>query len=102
MCGLQLYDIQHVHEHCIHVHGLPSGIATLKPRPTITLDKDTAFACPDLKNFEDMGMEGKKLAVKSVYTQSIAKQVFVSFNGCLLYTSPSPRDRQKSRMPSSA
>ena len=26
----------------------------------------------------------------------------VQFNGCLLYTSPSPRDRQKSRMPSSA
>ena len=26
----------------------------------------------------------------------------VSFNSCLLYTSPSPRDRQKSRMPSSA
>ena len=24
------------------------------------------------------------------------------FIGCLLYTSPSPRDRQKSRMPSSA
>ena len=23
-------------------------------------------------------------------------------SGCLLYTSPSPRDRQKSRMPSSA
>ena len=26
----------------------------------------------------------------------------VSWRGCLLYTSPSPRDRQKSRMPSSA
>ena len=26
----------------------------------------------------------------------------VSANYCLLYTSPSPRDRQKSRMPSSA
>src|SRR5678810_946497 len=25
-----------------------------------------------------------------------------SISGCLLYTSPSPRDRQKSRMPSSA
>ena len=25
-----------------------------------------------------------------------------SFSGCLLYTSPSPRDRQKYRMPSSA
>ena len=24
------------------------------------------------------------------------------FDACLLYTSPSPRDRQKSRMPSSA
>ena len=28
--------------------------------------------------------------------------VFLSLNTCLLYTSPSPRDRQKSRMPSSA
>ena len=28
--------------------------------------------------------------------------VGISNNGCLLYTSPSPRDRQKSRMPSSA
>ena len=27
---------------------------------------------------------------------------FVDKNNCLLYTSPSPRDRQKSRMPSSA
>ena len=26
----------------------------------------------------------------------------VLYNPCLLYTSPSPRDRQKSRMPSSA
>ena len=28
--------------------------------------------------------------------------VFTRFPDCLLYTSPSPRDRQKSRMPSSA
>ena len=28
--------------------------------------------------------------------------IAVIFWGCLLYTSPSPRDRQKSRMPSSA
>ena len=26
----------------------------------------------------------------------------MEYNTCLLYTSPSPRDRQKSRMPSSA
>ena len=30
------------------------------------------------------------------------KDVFDDYNICLLYTSPSPRDRQKSRMPSSA
>ena len=38
--------------------------------------------------------------------QSHMKHVFVQetpqLKGCLLYTSPSPRDRQKSRMPSSA
>ena len=28
--------------------------------------------------------------------------LFYNIKGCLLYTSPSPRDRQKSRMPSSA
>ena len=28
--------------------------------------------------------------------------ILIIFLGCLLYTSPSPRDRQKSRMPSSA
>ena len=30
------------------------------------------------------------------------EEVDVEVEGCLLYTSPSPRDRQKSRMPSSA
>ena len=29
-------------------------------------------------------------------------EIFIVFKPCLLYTSPSPRDRQKSRMPSSA
>ena len=30
------------------------------------------------------------------------EHAFVSFNDCLLYTSPSPRDVEESRMPSSA
>ena len=32
----------------------------------------------------------------------ITKKKRIHFHSCLLYTSPSPRDRQKSRMPSSA
>ena len=31
-----------------------------------------------------------------------SKRAFYEYHSCLLYTSPSPRDRQKSRMPSSA
>ena len=31
-----------------------------------------------------------------------AKMIIVACNTCLLYTSPSPRDRTRSRMPSSA
>ena len=43
------------------------------------------------------------LAIPLVAT-SLASQVTINGTegGCLLYTSPSPRDRQKSRMPSSA
>ena len=34
--------------------------------------------------------------------KAIAEHRYYRADGCLLYTSPSPRDRQKSRMPSSA
>ena len=34
--------------------------------------------------------------------ENILQPVRDHFGSCLLYTSPSPRDRQKSRMPSSA
>ena len=42
---------------------------------------------------------GKKLAGEQVYN---VKMKADRGQACLLYTSPSPRDRQKSRMPSSA
>ena len=47
-------------------------------------------------------------AMASEYTQNLPLGsifvflLFVELFSCLLYTSPSPRDRQKSRMPSSA
>ena len=37
-----------------------------------------------------------------VESQDWVAILFRMYNSCLLYTSPSPRDRQKSRMPSSA
>ena len=80
MCGLQLFDPQHVHEHCHQVHGLPNGIASLRPLQTISVDKDTAFSCPDLKSIEDVGTEEKRLAIDAVYNMSIAKGIFITFN----------------------
>ena len=41
---------------------------------------------------------GHDRSVEEVVNTAIQEDV----NSCLLYTSPSPRDRQKSRMPSSA
>ena len=35
-------------------------------------------------------------------TEAVSKQLETLDYACLLYTSPSPRDRQKTRMPSSA
>ena len=43
-----------------------------------------------------------KSAFKDFLQFKTTYQVKYQFNTCLLYTSPSPRDRQKSRMPSSA
>ena len=50
----------------------------------------------------DPNIEGYqfKPGFKGMATDTASDQTM--FKGCLLYTSPSPRDRQKSRMPSSA
>ena len=79
-CGLHLFNFQHIHEHYLQVHGLPEGVASLKTLQTITLDKDTAFTCPDLRNIEDVGTEEKGLAVDAVYNMSTAKGIFKSSN----------------------
>ena len=55
----------------------------------------------DPNNREDGTLVGAAVAKNLIgpdYFVSVAKRL----RTCLLYTSPSPRDRQKSRMPSSA
>ena len=47
------------------------------------------------------GLSGLTLACRLAQL-GVAAVVLDEDNTCLLYTSPSPRDRQKSRMPSSA
>ena len=50
--------------------------------------------------YNDNGQLEQEVNWKHDIQEGITK--FYNNNGCLLYTSPSPRDRQKSRMPSSA
>ena len=44
----------------------------------------------------------EKIANKVVDSINLKQHEIATPDPCLLYTSPSPRDRQKSRMPSSA
>ena len=46
--------------------------------------------------------EKEKIVIKYGGNVLIDRNVFNNFISCLLYTSPSPRDRTRSRMPSSA
>ena len=46
--------------------------------------------------------DGKKLKASWVLKDGIVSISVDGYNPCLLYTSPSPRDRTRSRMPSSA
>ena len=58
---------------------------------------------PDNRNFIYQGIEkGPKGIIFVKNNDFFSRLVREGENGCLLYTSPSPRDRQKSRMPSSA
>ena len=45
--------------------------------------------------------QGRVLGGMALGREDLIREIYV-FSSCLLYTSPSPRDRQKSRMPSSA
>ena len=44
----------------------------------------------------------KYLSENNVDLISISRSDFKEYSNCLLYTSPSPRDKRQSRMPSSA
>ena len=60
----------------------------------------------DHANRERANTDGIKVGGHQASSASLVSVMtalyFHHLNSCLLYTSPSPRDRQKSRMPSSA
>ena len=69
------------------------------------MDTNFSFDLPKNKSnvMKVMGVGGGgSNAVNYMYKQGIKGVDFIVCNTCLLYTSPSPRDTNPSRMPSSA
>src|SRR5678809_1747770 len=73
-------------------------------RETILDYKVRGFINPDLENYDtEHNIKSEFWANKwRVYGLGLTGKIDGLIYTCLLYTSPSPRDRQKSRMPSSA
>ena len=96
------------------IAGAPPPHFELLPRvanvpPWIRKPKDPVFATKkiDTKKFVDDGINMKKVNMRGARLLQVGGRYFKAVSdpdteSCLLYTSPSPRDRQKSRMPSSA
>ena len=63
------------------------------------------FADPEVfSSLVALGLDHYEQGKPKIFPRKGVKslRVFAGPNGCLLYTSPSPRDRTRSRMPSSA
>ena len=82
--------------------------ATDDPQPHSSVEAHVAFKvleelAPDnAKAYHDLILKAYFADNRDISDPSILTQLAVEAGVCLLYTSPSPRDRQKSRMPSSA
>ena len=78
--------------------------ANLEPPKAIVVGSDRARLEPILAALTTAGYTAMALAYDDDLGASALAQAadLAVFAHCLLYTSPSPRDRQKSRMPSSA
>ena len=73
-------------------------------KPGSALLYRTALSHRSVKETADENNERLEYLGDAVLSAIVADYLFkrYPYKGCLLYTSPSPRDRQKSRMPSSA
>ena len=86
---------------CFGLRGNPIGdtgaihLANALKTPLFTLKSLYLNICK-------IGDAGAKALAKSLKTNKTLKTLDLRDNNCLLYTSPSPRDRTRSRMPSSA
>ena len=78
----------------VEIH--PNGVVpALKHNGRIVIESSV------IMEYIDDAFDGPSLKPEDAWERA-RSQASSGFSDCLLYTSPSPRDRQKSRMPSSA
>ena len=75
-----------------------TGNVALWQRMNMEFPRETRALIEDVLKIGPVDKEGIEDSLRSYYSDPTLTQLRI----CLLYTSPSPRDRQKSRMPSSA
>ena len=88
-------------------HGLPQDPlkALIVPRPIgwiSTMDAQGRVNLAPYSFYNGVGEHPPMVYFSTTGTYGDTPTKHSRMNACLLYTSPSPRDRQKSRMPSSA
>ena len=75
-----------------------NDVEAFEKRKDAQLAREVEFAIPR----EMTKAQGIELARDFVSTEFVDRGMIADLNVCLLYTSPSPRDKRQSRMPSSA
>ena len=70
----------------------------------ITFKKEMSWVSDKIDQRLDLFFEKRDLEYKKILPPDIAedKSIYADYITCLLYTSPSPRDKRQCRMPSSA
>ena len=78
-------------------------MGTSKSKRRIKIVESIASAISSKKIFDTIDYRNRNEDyIKQYMHQPLINELEELYEDCLLYTSPSPRDRQKSRMPSSA
>ena len=83
---------------------IPSGVTVSQQGGLVVVKGKNGELSAPLHNEVELTVVGEVATVKPRRKTKISQSLWGTMRAtiCLLYTSPSPRDRQKSRMPSSA
>ena len=85
-------------DHGLSVNPTKTEMVLFTRKSTVAGMRPVLFFGEELTRTDQVKHLGVVLDGKLTWREHLQQK----YNNCLLYTSPSPRDRQKSRMPSSA